>query len=89
MALHAASPDPNNAEDEEYIVFSKGLEKEAPVEVNRYMSVPTSKLPETEALPDTLSLPPKTRSPEADAVVNSRILNWVDAAEKVQLPDIF
>ena len=31
-------------------------------------------------------VPPKTALPEAEAVVNSKILNWVEAAEKVQLP---
>ena len=43
-----------------------------------------SKLPAKDDEP----VPLKTALPDADAVVNSRILNWVEAAENVQSPDM-
>ena len=69
-------------------MFSKAREVEVPVVLIVKRSEPISKLEEIEALPDTVNRPPRVRFPEAEAVVNSRILNWVEAAEKVQLPDI-
>ena len=50
VVSQAANPEPKSLDEEEYDVFSNGREKEAPVEVKRYRSVPISKLEETEAL---------------------------------------